>query len=416
MSSPATADGAPLAPGPLAGTVVVGLEHSVAGPLCTRILADLGADVIKVERAGSGDFSRHWDGNVRGEGAQFWWLNRGKRSIALDLKDRADRALFDRILHSADVLVQNMSPAAADRLGLHEPDFEERHPRLVVCDISGYGNATPLRERKAYDMLVQAESGVMSLTGTPEQPMRSGISVCDVSTGIYAATLVLAALAERSATGRGRRLDVAMFDATLEFLGPMLLSYLNSGIVYPRLPDRHHAIAPYGVFRCSDGTAILLAVEQDAEWRLFVSAVLARPDLADDPRFVTNLARMEFRDDVDGLVGEFFAGITGAEAIERLEHLNLAYGVLNDVGVVGTHPVLDARGIAEQVETAEGETAFALTGLARRLFGVDSAVRARPPLLDEDGDAIRLEFGSRSDEGAQDAPDGAGPVRGMRHP
>jgi itaconate CoA-transferase len=413
VSSPATADGAPLAPGPLAGTVVVGLEHSVAGPLCTRILADLGADVIKVERAGSGDFSRHWDGNVRGEGAQFWWLNRGKRSIALDLKDDADRALFDRMLHSADVLVQNMSPAAADRLGLHEPDFEERHPGLVVCDISGYGNATPLRERKAYDMLVQAESGVMSLTGTPEQPMRSGISVCDVSTGIYAATLVLAALAERSATGRGRRLDVAMFDATLEFLGPMLLSYLNSGVVYPRLPDRHHAIAPYGVFRCSDGTAILLAVEQDAEWRLFVSAVLARPDLADDPRFVTNLARVEARDDVDGLVGEFFAGITGVEAVERLEHLNLAYGVLNDVGVVGTHPVLDARGIAEQVETAEGETAYALTGLARRLFGVDSAVRARPPLLDEDGDAIRLEFGARPGE---NAPDGAGPVREMRHP
>jgi itaconate CoA-transferase len=416
VSSPAPADGAPLAPGPLAGTVVVGLEHSVAGPLCTRILADLGADVIKVERAGSGDFSRHWDANVRGEGAQFWWLNRGKRSIALDLKDDVDRALFDRMLQSADVLVQNMSPAAADRLGLHEPDFEERHPRLVVCDISGYGNTTPLRERKAYDMLVQAESGVMSLTGTAEQPMRAGISVCDVSTGIYAAALVLAALAERSTTGRGRRLDMAMFDATLEFLGPMLLSYLNSGIVYPRLPDRHHAIAPYGVFRCSDGTAILLAIEQDAEWRFFVSEVLARPDLADDPRFLTNLARVESRDEVDRVVGEFFAGITGPEAAERLESLNLAYGVLNDLELVGAHPVLDARGIAEEVETAGGETAYALTGLARRLFGVDSSVRARPPLLDEDGDAIRLEFEARSGAGAQDAPDEAGSVRGVRQP
>jgi itaconate CoA-transferase len=415
VSSPST-DGAPLGPGPLAGTVVVGLEHSVAGPLCTRILADLGADVIKVERAGSGDFSRHWDENVRGEGAQFWWLNRGKRSIALDLKDDADRALFDRMLQSADVLVQNMSPAAADRLGLHEPDFEERHPRLVVCDISGYGNATPLRERKAYDMLVQAESGVMSLTGTPEQPMRSGISVCDVSTGIYAATLVLAALAERSTTGRGRRLDVAMFDATLEFLGPMLLSYLNSGIVYPRLPDRHHAIAPYGVFECNDGTAILLAIEQDAEWRLFVSDVLARPDLADDPRFMSNLARVEAREDVDRLVGEFFAGRSGAEAVERLERLSLAYGILNDIAVVGAHPVLDARGISEQVDTAEGETVYALTGLARRLFGVDSTSRVRPPVLDEDGDAIRLEFGSLSGGGAQDAQDGAGPVRGVRRP
>jgi crotonobetainyl-CoA:carnitine CoA-transferase CaiB-like acyl-CoA transferase len=388
---------------------VVGLEHSVAGPLCTRILADLGADVIKVERAQGGDFSRHWDGNVHGEGAQFWWLNRGKRSIGLDLKDEADRALFDRLLDSADVLVQNMSPAAADRLGLHAPDFESRHPRLVICDISGYGNATPLRQRKAYDMLVQAESGVMSLTGTPEQPMRSGISVCDVSTGIYAATLVLAALVERSASGRGRRLDIAMFDATVEFLGPMLLSYLNAGVVYPRLPDRHHAIAPYGVFRCRDGPAILLAIEQDAEWRLFVSEVLARDDLADDPRYATNLARVQAREEVDGLVAEFFAGLTGEEAIERLERLGLAYGVLNHVDVVGSHPVLDARGISEEVETAGGETAFALAGLARRLFDVGPGARSRPPLLDEDGDQIRLEFGSASEERVQDAECRAAP-------
>jgi crotonobetainyl-CoA:carnitine CoA-transferase CaiB-like acyl-CoA transferase len=317
-------EGAPLASGPLAGTVVVGLEHSVAGPLCTRILADLGADVIKVERAGSGDFSRHWDSNVRGEGAQFWWLNRGKRSIALDLKDESDRALFERLLSSADVLVQNMSPGAADRLGLYAPDLEARHPRLIICDISGYGNTTPLRERKAYDMLVQAESGVMSLTGTPEQPMRSGVSVCDVSTGIYSATLVLAALSERSVTGRGRRLDVAMFDATLEFLGPMLLSYLNAGIVYPRLPDRHHAIAPYGVFRCKDGSAILLAIEQDAEWKVFASEILARAELAEDDRYATNLARVEARDEVDRLVAEFFAGLTADEAVEHLERLNLA--------------------------------------------------------------------------------------------
>jgi itaconate CoA-transferase len=399
--------------GPLAGTVIVGLENSVAGPLCTRILADLGADVIKVERAGSGDFSRHWDGHVHGEGAQFWWLNRGKRSIGLDLNDEADRAMFDRLLRSADVLVQNMSPAAADRLGLYDLDFQTRHPQLIICDISGYGNATPLRERKAYDMLVQAESGVMSMTGTPEQPMRTGVSVCDVSTGIYAAVLILAALTERSASGQGRRLDVAMFDATLEFLGPMLLSYLNAGVVYPRLPDRHHAIAPYGAFRCRDGLVILLAIEQDAEWGLFASEVLERPDLAEDGRYATNLARLAARDDVDGVVAKFFAGLTGVEAIERLERQHLAYGVLNDLAAVGDHPVLEARGIAEAVDTARGETAMALTGLARRLFDVDPGRRLRPPLLDEDGRAIRLEFDLTSESNVEDD---AGPVEGVRQP
>lgn len=380
--------------GPLSGVRVVGLEHSVAGPLCTRILGDMGADVIKVERPGGGDFSRHWDHNAGGDGAQFWWLNRGKRSIALDLRDEADTRTFVALLDRADVLVHNLSPAAADRLQLTDAALEKRFPALVSCQISGYGATGPFSARKAYDMLVQAESGIMSLTGSQEEPSRVGVSLCDVGTGIYAATLVLGALLEQRRTGRGRRLDVTMMDTSLEFVAPMLVSYVNGGVVYPRIPQRHHAIAPYGVYVCGDGAALLIAVEQDREWRLVCEHLLGRAELADDPRFATNPARLAHRDAVDALMSEAVAALDLDGATAACERLQLAYGVLHDMSALHHHPVVRARGALRVERTPDGREIETVIGLAERLFGTERPANL-PPLLDEHREAILSELDPR---------------------
>jgi itaconate CoA-transferase len=373
---------------PLDGFLVVGLEHSVAGPLCTRMLADLGADVVKVERAPHGDFARHWDANVNGECSQFWWLNRGKRSIALDLKDPRNRATFEALLTRADAFVCNLSPGAVDRLGLSPDTIAERLPRLIYCQISGYGRTGEYRDRKAYDMLVQAEAGVMSLTGSEAQPSRVGVSLSDVGTGIYSAALVLAALLGRERGGPGRQLDVAMMDATMEFAAPMLISFLNEGTIYPRLPDRHHAIAPYGLFRCADGAFMLIAVEHDSEWRRFAESVLGRPELGDDPRYATNLDRLANREEVDGMTAEALGSLDSAQATEMFDDLGIAYSSLNDMEAVSRHPFVAERGLVESVEMKDGPRARTLVGMAERLFGHDAHRRVRPPGLGEDTDAV----------------------------
>jgi crotonobetainyl-CoA:carnitine CoA-transferase CaiB-like acyl-CoA transferase len=382
-----------LARPPLEGLLVVGLEHSVAGPLCTRILSDLGARSIKVERPPHGDFARRWDGNVHGDGAQFWWLNRGKESALLDLKSSAGRLALDALLERADVFVCNLSPGAVERLGLDGRSLAGRFPKLVNCQISGYGAAGAFRDRKAYDMLVQAEAGVMSLTGSPDQPSRAGVSVADVGTGIYGAALVLAALLGRMRDGMGRHLDVSMYDATIEFAAPMLISFMNAGVVYPRLPDRHHAIAPYGLFRCADGSQLLIAVEHDSEWRSFAEAILGQPELADDSRFSTNLDRLENRDVVDRLVAGAIGKLDRADAERAVADLGLAYASLNDMKSVSEHPVLIDRAIVEDAETEDGATARALSGIGARAFLPGAARRARPPALGEDTDAILDELG-----------------------
>ena len=384
---------------PLEGIRVVGLEHSVAGPLCTRILGDMGADVIKVERPGAGDFSRHWDHNANGEGAQFWWLNRGKRSIALDLKDSDDRAVFERLLDRADVLVHNLSPAAAERLGLADPSLDERFPSLVSCQISGYGNSGPLRDRKAYDMLVQAESGIMSVTGTPTHPSRAGVSVCDVGTGMYAAALVLGAVIEQRRTGRGRRLDIAMMDAALEFVAPMLMSYANAGVVYERLPQRHHAIAPYGVFYCRDGEGVLIAVEQNSEWRLVCERLLGDATLADDPRYSTNAARITHREAVDHMVADAVGALDFGAMTAVFDEMNLAYGALNSMAEVATHSVLRDRGALRTVAGRGDRQVDTVIGVGERLFAAASEPGA-PPELDQHREAILDEVGRGHHEGA----------------
>jgi itaconate CoA-transferase len=374
--------------GPLDGLLVVGLEHSVAGPLCTRILGDMGATVIKIERPPRGDFARHWDDNVDGECSQFWWLNRRKSSFGADLKTDEGRRAFDALLERADVLVSNQSPGATERLGLTRETLRERFPTLVTCSISGYGATGPFRDRKAYDMLVQAEAGVMSLTGSPEQPTRVGVSITDVGTGIYAAALILGALFGRRRENRGAYLDVAMFDATVEFAGPMLVSFLNRGLIYPRFPDRHHAISPYGIFRCLDGGRLLVAVQNDLEWRVFADRVIGRPELADDARYATSVARLENRREVDEFAAGGLARLERDEAMRLLDEIRIAYGSVNDMGEVAEHPVTLGRSMIGGVETLGGGTARTLVGIGERVFGTRSDQRDRPPAVGEDTEAV----------------------------
>jgi itaconate CoA-transferase len=377
--------------GPLAGLRVVAVEHSVAGPLSTRILSDLGADVVKVERlAAGGDFARHWDANAKGEGAQFWWLNRRKRSIAIDLADEGEREILGELLGGADVLVYNMSPAAAKRAALDAETLAEAHPHLIACQISGYGSTSEsAAHRKAYDMLIQAEAGFMSLTGTEEDLCRIGVSVCDVSSGIYGALLILAALRQRDATGKGTHIDLAMFDVALEFLGPMLVSNLNTGVEYKRSAARHHAIAPYGVFECGDGAEILLSIEQDAEWRHLVTELLEQPELADDPRFATNADRIANREETDAIVDRYLSTVDRDDFVALCDRHGFAYGLLNDVAAVAAHPVVAERGIVVDTEAANGETVRSIVGLAERTFaGPSRNGRVRPPQLDEDREEI----------------------------
>ena len=369
---------------PLAGISVIGLEQSVAGPLCTRILADLGATVTKIERPG-GDFSRSWDTHAAGESAQFWWLNRRKRSISLSLATDEGRARLADLLTDADVLVHNMSPRAATRLGLDATSVEQRYPRLVACQISGYGAATSQRDRKAYDMLLQAESGLMSLTGPPDTPARIGVAIADVATGIYAATLVLAALHHRRTTGHGHTIDLAMLDVLAEFAAPMLLSHLNADITYPRSLDHHHAIAPYGAFPTADGTRLLIACHQDAEWARLCDGLLHQPDLATDARYATNMQRLAHRDQVDALVTTATSTLTTETLTTLLDHLDIAWAQVNDIAGLATHPTLAERHALQDVQAASGATVTTLVGLAEREFPPDASGRIRPPLVGEDG-------------------------------
>ena len=360
------------------------MEHSVAGPLATRILGELGAEVIKVERPGTGDFARHWDGNVGGESAQFWWLNRFKKSVELDVKSPAGREALEGLLGEADVLLHNLAPPSASRLGLDQETTSRRFPRLLNCQISGYGADGPESARKAYDMLIQAEAGVMSLTGTPDRPMRVGVSISDVSSGLYAAVLVLAGIRERDRTGHARYIDVALIDSTLECLGPMLTSYLTSAVVYPRLPDQHHAIAPYGVFACADDNRVLIAIEQDGEWQRFCEDVIEDRSLASDERYLTNVGRLENREELAYEIALRLAAMPIELVVDKLSASGLAYARVNDVEHVADHPVVAHRQIVAQGHNAQGEPVAHLRGLAERVFARPAPDRDRPPLLGED--------------------------------
>ncbi|WP_185994578.1 CaiB/BaiF CoA transferase family protein [Nocardioides campestrisoli] len=337
---------------PLAGTTVVALEQAVAAPLATRHLADLGARVIKIERVGEGDFARNYDHAVQGLASHFVWLNRGKESVALDLKDPAGLAAAKRLIAGADVFVQNSAPGAVARLGLDGDQLRAENPGLVVVNISGYGTDGPRRDRKAYDMLIQAEAGLISVTGTPETATKTGVPSADIAAGLYTAQSVLAALLRRARTGEGAVVDVSMFDATAEWLGHPMYMQMYAGRQIPRMGLSHASIAPYDAFPTSDGQ-ILIGVQNDRGW-VALTSVLERPDLADHPDLATNVARVRNRAECDRLVGELTAQWTTAELDARLAAAGVPAAQLNDMQGLIDHPQLSARDRWREIDSPVG--------------------------------------------------------------
>ncbi|MEU8139822.1 CaiB/BaiF CoA transferase family protein [Streptodolium elevatio] len=380
-------------PLPLAGVTVVALEQAVAAPFATRQLADLGARVIKVERPGEGDFARAYDSVVLGQSSHFVWLNRGKESIALDLKDdRAggDRAVLDRLLERADVFVQNLAPGAAERLGLGAEELTARHGRLIVCGISGYGTSGPYRDKKAYDLLVQCEAGLPSITGGPDGPAKAGIAVADIAAGMYAFTGVLTALYEREHTGRGGRFEVSMLEALGEWMGFPYYWTQYGGVPPVRSGARHATIAPYGPFAAGDGGNVFLAVQNQREWGVLCRDVLDRPDLEKDERYATNPDRLAHRAALEDEITAAFGGMTADQVVARLDAAGIANALLRDMAGFAEHPQLAARDRWREVDSPGGPLRALLPPVT--VPGREAAMGAIPA-VDEHGAAIRAELG-----------------------
>jgi itaconate CoA-transferase len=327
---------------PLDGVVVVAVEQAVAAPFATRQLADLGARVIKVERRGRGDFARGYDETVHGMSSAFLWLNRGKESLSLDLKKPQGREVLHDLLDLCDVFVHNMSPQAARRAGVDTASLRSRHERLIPCAISGYGESGPRRDAKAYDLLVQGETGLMSLSGTADQMAKVGISIADISAGMYAYSSILAALLHRERTGEALPVEVSLFDSLTEWLAYPLYYTMYGGAAPRRMGTSHATIAPYGAFDTDDGS-VLLAVQNEPEWRRFCTVVLAQPELADDPLFVSHRRRVENRQALDTVIARRFAGLDLEAALELLEEADIACARLNDISALADHEQLVRR-------------------------------------------------------------------------
>jgi len=351
MTTPDRAPAARLLP--LDGITVVSLEHAVAAPFATRQLADLGARVIKVERPGVGDFARGYDETVNGMASHFVWLNRSKESLALDLKAPAARDAVAELVARADVFVQNLAPGAAERLGLGATALRERHPKLIVCDISGYGSSGPYREKKAYDLLIQCEAGLVSITGTPETPSKVGLSIADICAGMYAYTGILTALYERQRTGEGSHVEVAMLEALGEWMGYAMYFTAYGSAEPERTGARHAAIAPYGPFATGDGT-VYLGLQNEREWAAFCTVVLERPELTGDPRFLRNSKRVANHDQLREAIEAIFAGLSTEQVIGRLERARIAYVRMRTVEEFIDHPQLAARDRWREVESPVG--------------------------------------------------------------
>jgi itaconate CoA-transferase len=329
---------------PLEGITVVALEQAVAAPFATRQFADLGARVIKIERPGPGDFARAYDENVRGMSAYFVWLNRGKESLTLDLKHPGGREVMERLLARADVFIQNLAPGAAERLGLGAVAMHPKFPGLVVCDISGYGDSGPYRDKKAYDLLIQSEAGLLSITGTPEQPSKVGASVADICTGMYAYSGVLTALLQRARTGKGSRIEVSMFEALCEWmLQPLLYAHFAQKPL-PRTGADHASIVPYGRFTGADDKDVMMGIQNEREWAAFCDKVLSRPELANDERFNSNSRRLQNREPLLAIVRQVFGSMTAEQVVARLESADIANARMNEMHEVWDHPQLRARG------------------------------------------------------------------------
>ncbi|HUN42320.1 MAG TPA: CaiB/BaiF CoA-transferase family protein [Acetobacteraceae bacterium] len=374
---------------PLEGMRVIALEHAVAAPICSRHLADLGADVIKIERPKDGDFARHYDGFVHGLSSYLVWLNRAKRSLTLDVKHAEARGVLERLLGTSDVLLQNLAPGAAARLGLSYDALKQRFPKLVVCDISGYGESGPMAQKKAYDLLIQAESGVMSVTGTPETPSRIGISAADIATGMYALTGILSALLRRTRTGEGANVKVAMLDALGEWMTALMYRAAYGGSPQPRDPDGHPLLAPYGKHRTKDGE-VILGLQNEREWKVFCEQVLRRPEVATDPRFASMAARRDNRHALRNLIEDFFATMTSVDVVAVLDAAGIANGRLNQSIDVWNHEQFVARDKWREVGSAEGPVRALLPPFT---FADQEAVMGDVPALGQHTDEVLRELG-----------------------
>lgn len=341
-------------PRPLDGITVVSLEHAIAAPFCTRQLADLGARVIKVERPGAGDFARAYDTRVKGQSSHFVWTNRSKESLTLDLKQPAALGLLMQLLTKADVLVQNLAPGAAARMGLSWEALAARHPALIVCDISGYGEDGPYRDKKAYDLLIQSEAGFLSVTGTPKSPSKAGNSVADIAAAMYAYSAVLSALLLRAKTGQGSHIDVSMLEALGEWMGYPMYYAFEGATPPPRSAAEHASIYPYGPFAAGDGGTVMLGLQNEREWKLFCQSVLQDAALATDARFDSNARRNEHREALKGLILDVFKELSTAQVIARLDEAGIANARMNDMADLWAHPQLRARARWQSVGSPVG--------------------------------------------------------------
>ncbi len=379
--SPSTAPGHG---GPLQGINVVAVEQAVAAPLCTARLADAGARVIKVERSG-GDFARAYDSAVGADSSYFAWINHGKESIVLDIKDEEDRALLLRMIEAADVFVQNLAPRALDRLSLGSGALRERWPRLITCDISGYGDGPGLADKKAYDLLIQAESGIIAISGGPNELGRIGISLCDIGAGVTAYAAILEALIQRSVTGVGAALSVSLFDVAAEWMTVPLVQHRYGDVGPSRVGLRHPTIAPYGAYATADGALTLISIQNEREWHRLCAEVLRRPDLPTDERFSSNDRRVVNRDALEAELGAVVATMSRGEFVDRLAAASIAFGSINDLEDVARHPALRHRTIV----SSDGRR-FDLP--AHPGHRQQEELPIAVPRLDQHGEALRAEF------------------------
>jgi itaconate CoA-transferase len=375
---------------PLKGITVVSLEQAIAAPFCTRQLADLGARVIKIERPEVGDFARDYDSRLNGLSSHFVWTNRSKESLALDLKNPKDLAVLKKLLEKADVLVQNLAPGAADRLGVSYEKLKEGHPSLIVCDISGYGDSGPYRDKKAYDLLVQSEAGMLSVTGTPTEAAKVGISIADIASAMYAYTNILVALMKRSRTGKGTRIDISMLESMAEWMTfPLYYTYGGQPGLKP-MGASHAAIFPYGPFATGGGGSVMLGIQNEREWVRLCAEVLDDPGLASDVRFVSNLKRVENREALRSIMLENFSTLSAEEVISRLDSAGIANAKVNDMAGVWEHPQLKARGRWTEIQTPTGRfPALLPPGIA----SVSGVKMDEVPRIGQHNEAILKELG-----------------------
>lgn len=366
------------------------LEQAIAAPFCTRQLADLGARVIKVERPDVGDFARHYDKRVRGQSSHFVWVNRSKESLALDLKQPKDLAVLKTLIGRADVLVQNLAPGASGRMGLSYEALQAQNPGLIVCDISGYGSDGPYRDKKAYDLLVQSEAGVLSITGTKDEPAKVSMSIADISAAMYALTNILGAIMTRQRTGQGAKIDISMLESMAEWMSfPLYYTYQGQPPP-PRVGAQHATIYPYGPFSTGDGGSVMLGLQNEREWEKLCNEVLQKPELASDPKFNANVLRVENQEELAKTIHDVFSQWTAAELLEKLDAAGIANAKLNEMEDVWQHPQLKARGRWTEVRTEGGWVpALIPPGCAT----VEEARMDSVPILGEHTEAILAELG-----------------------